>query len=208
MNARLDPSQAAVLLIDLQRDFLAPGGAYARAGQTSADIAALPGRLRPVLVAARSAGTPVISAQFTLVAVGGRQPIVSTHLRVARPFLGAGDFEPGRPGHELVDELQPADVVVEKVAYSAFFQSRLDWVLLGLGVHTLVVGGIVTNGGVASTVRDAHLRDHRVLLLSDGCAAFDSELHEATLRSLAGIVEPITCAEASDVFTGGSGSRT
>ena len=187
---------AAVLLIDLQNDFLAPDGAYGRAGRSADAIAALPGRLAPVLDAARGAGVPIVSAQFTLAPVRGRGPIVSEHLRRLRPFLGEGDFEPGRPGHALVDELAPADAVVEKVAYSAFFQSRLEWVLNALGARTLYIAGIVTNGGVASTVRDAHVRDLDPILLTDGCAAFDADVHAATLRSLAGTCEQIDCAAA------------
>ena len=66
------------------------------------------------------------------------------------------------------------------------------------GTRTLLVAGIVTNGGVASTVRDAHVRDLHTVLLADGCAAFDPELHAATLRSLAGIAETIDCAEARE----------
>ena len=55
----------------------------------------------------------------------------------------------------VVDELQPADLSVEKVAFSAFYMSRLEWVLRKAGIETLVFSGIVTNGGVASTLRDA-----------------------------------------------------
>ena len=57
------------------------------------------------------------------------------------------------------------------------------------------VAGIVTNGGVASTVRDAHLRNIHTILLSDGCAAFDPNVHEATLISLGSITPIATCAD-------------
>ena len=70
-------------------------------------------------------------------------------------------------------EIAPwVDVSVCKVAYSAFFNTQLDWVLRRAGITTVAVCGIVTNGGVASTVRDAHMRDYQTLVLSDGCAAF------------------------------------
>jgi nicotinamidase-related amidase len=95
-----------------------------------------------------------------------------------------------------VDELAPVDVAVEKVAYSAFHQSRLEWVLRGLGASRLLVAGITTNGGVAATVHDAHVRDLDVTLLGDGCAAFDPAVHEATLRSLAGVAGVVACADA------------
>ena len=85
-----------------------------------------------------------------------------------RPFLGRGDFAPGSFGHALVDGLGPADLAVEKVAYSAFYMSRLDWVLRLAGIEALIVAGIVTNGGVESTVRDAHVRDLTTVVLEDG----------------------------------------
>ena len=77
--------------------------------------------------------------------------------------------------------------------YSAFFNTQLDWVLRKAGIHTVVVCGIVTNGGVASTARDAHLRDYNVIVLSDGCAAFSDALHEASLADLASIGKVMTC---------------
>ncbi len=96
----------------------------------------------------------------------------------------------------MVDELQPADITVEKVAYSAFYMSRLEFVLRKAGIKTLVTGGIVTNGGVASTVRDAHVRDFITIVLSDGCAAFTEAAHQAAMASLATISATATCAEA------------
>ena len=63
------------------------------------------------------------------------------------------------------------DVAVWKVAYSAFFNTQLDWVLRRAGIEHVAICGIVTNGGVASTARDAHMRDYHVTVLADGCAA-------------------------------------
>ena len=71
--------------------------------------------------------------------------------------------------------------------------SRLEWVLHRIEVNHLIVAGIVTNGGVASTVRDAHVRDFSTTVLSDGCAAFDSAVHETNIAALRGIAEIITC---------------
>jgi nicotinamidase-related amidase len=85
------------------------------------------------------------------------------------------------------------DLVVCKVAYSAFFNTQLDWVLRKAAIETVVVCGIVTNGGVASTARDAHLRDYKVVVLSDGSAAFSDALHQASLADLASIGQVMTC---------------
>ncbi|WP_349371650.1 cysteine hydrolase [Salinarimonas sp.] len=192
----IDPLRTALLVVDLQNDFLHPKGAYARGGQTSEAIAALPAKVAPLANAMREAGGLVVSTQFTLQPGRGGEPIVSPHLRQLRPFLGRGDFAPGSWGHALVEELQPADVVIEKVAYSAFYMTRLEWVLRKLGIDRLLVCGIVTNGGVASTVRDAHVRDIEPIVLTDGCAAFSAEVHETALAALAPVARLATIAEA------------
>lgn len=191
--SEIDPARAAFLTIDLQNDFLHPDGAYGRAGMGSAALAALPARVAPVIEALRARGGAFVSAQFTLVPGPGGAPLIAPHLKALRPFLTAGDFAPDAWGHRLVDALSPADYSVEKVAYSAFYQTRLDYILKAIGIDTLIVGGIVTNGGVATTLRDAHVRGYRTILLSDGCGAFRPEIHEATLVSLGSVSEQATC---------------
>jgi len=180
----MDMSSSALLLVDLQNDFLHPDGAYARGGQKNADIAALPARLKPLADAVRAKGGLVAATMFTLVPGRGGEPIISPHLKKLRPFLRKGDFLPGSWGQQLVDELQPADLAVEKVAYSAFYMTRLEWLLRKSGIERLIVGGIVTNGGVASTVRDAHVRDIECTVLEDGCAAFSPAIHAAAIEGL------------------------
>lgn len=200
----IDPKRTGLLTIDLQNDFLHPDGAYGRAGQTAASIAALPARIKPVADALRAKGGTYFSAQFTLVPGPGGAPLIAPHLKRLRPFLGTGDFAPGGWGHALVDDLAPADYTIEKVAYSAFYQTRLEYIMRALGIETLIVGGIVTNGGVASTLRDAHLRDIETIMLTDGCAAFRDEVHEATLVSLGTVTHQMTCAEALEMIGGAS----
>lgn len=198
----IDPARTGLVIVDLQNDFLHPDGAYARGGQKNADIAALPGRILPLVNALRDRGGWIVSTHFTLVPGKGGDPFISPHLKELRPFLGKGDFAPGSWGHGLVDELQPADLMVEKVAYSAFYMTRLEWVLKKAGIDTLIFAGIVTNGGVASTVRDAHVRDFKTVVLSDGCAAFSRETHERAIGDLGTISKTITCAEAQALVEG------
>jgi nicotinamidase-related amidase len=196
LNNRIDPKRTALVTIDVQNDLLHPEGAYGRAGHSSAAISALPARVAPVRVALRAHGGTYVSAQFTLVPGPGGAPLIASHLKSLRPFLGKGDFAPGAFGHQLVEPLQPADYTVEKVAYSAFYQTRLEYILRALGIDRLLIAGIVTNGGVASTLRDAHLRDIDTILLTDGCAAFKEDVHAATLTSLGSLGTQMTCAEA------------
>ena len=201
MSDEIDPKRTALLTIDLQNDFLHPEGAYGRAGQTSDAISALPARIKPIVDALRARGGVYVSAQFTLVPGPGGEPLIAPHLKKLRPVLGKGDFTPGAFGHSLVDELSPADYTVEKVAYSALYQTRLEYILRALDIDTLIIGGIGTNGGVASTVRDAHLRNIHTVLLSDGCAAFKKEVHDATLMSLGSVTPIKTCAEMLEALT-------
>jgi nicotinamidase-related amidase len=196
-----DPARTALVLVDMQNDFLHPDGAYGRAGVSDPAIATLPEKLAPVADAMRRAGGWIVSTHFTLVPGRNGEPFISEHLRKLRPFLGKGDFVPGSFGHDLIDTLKPADLAVEKVAFSAFYQSRLEFVLDRAGIDTLIFGGIVTNGGVASTVRDAHVRDFHCTVLRDGCAAFSAEAHDATITSLSTIAEISTCADVNAHLT-------
>lgn len=190
------PEKTALLIVDLQNDFLHPDGAYSRAGQTATDIAALPARLKPLADLLRARGGWIVSTQFTLVPAKGGEPLISPHLKELRPFLRRGDFLPGAWGHQLVDLLQPADLTIEKIAYSAFYMTRLEWVLRKCGIDTLLVGGIVTNGGVASTVRDAHVRDFDVTVLQDGCAAFSPQVHDTAIEALRPVCRVTSIAAA------------
>lgn len=193
--ARLKPATTALMLVDLQNDFLHPRGAYARADCTAPALAALPARVAEVAKAVRGWGGWTVATQFTLVPGRGGEPFVAPHLKALRPFLAKGDFAPGSWGQDVIDELKPVDFKVEKVAYSAFHQSRLEFVLRKAGITTLVFAGIVTNGGVASTLRHAHVLEFETLLLSDGCAAFKPEVHDATVAALAAISPVARCAD-------------
>ena len=188
-------NDTALLLCDLQNDFVHPNGAYGRAGLGVPEIAALPGRLRPLADALRAAGGWIVSTHFTLVPGRAGAPFISPHLHQLRPFLAPGDFAPGTWGHAMVDALS-ADLSVEKVAYSAFYMSRLEWVLNRAGVKRLLVAGIVTNGGVASTARDAAVRDYEVTVLEDGCAAFKPDVHEVAVEALRPVAAVRTVAQA------------
>lgn len=185
----------ALLLVDLQNDFLDPKGAYGRAGQSAPEIAALPAIIRPLADLVRASGGVVIATQFTLVPGRGGEPVISAHLKQLRPFLGKGDFAPGSWGNATVDLLQPVDVIIEKVAYSAFYMTRLEWIIRKLGLTRLLVCGIVTNGGVASTVREAHVRDIEAVVIADGCAAFSPVTHDTAIAALRPVGRVATLAE-------------
>ena len=186
----------ALVIVDLQNDFLSPQGAYARGKTVSSEAILLPERLVPVAQLVKKHHGLVAASLFTLWPDVDGQPMISPHLLERRPFLQKGDFAPGSWGQANVDVLTPlVDVAVCKVAYSAFFNTQLDWILRRAGINTVVVCGIVTNGGVASTVRDAHMRDYQTVVLSDGCATFTETAHQAALTDMSSVAQVMTCKQ-------------
>lgn len=180
----IDPRRAAVLVIDMQNDFGAPGGMFERAGIDISAIVAAAAATRPVLRAARKAGIPVVYLKMEhapdLSDVG---PTGGPHWIKHAP-LGVGDNVIAPDGSEsrilvratwnteILAELAPehGDPIVSKQRYSGFFQTELDDVLRGLGATHLLVTGCTTSVCVESTVRDAMFRDYSCIVLED-CTA-------------------------------------
>ncbi len=199
----LDPQTTALLLVDMQNDFLHDDGAYARAGTVADEITALPERVGRVVDAVRTWGGWIVATQFTLVPGKDGTPLISPHLKKLRPFLTKGDFAPGSFGQDILELFHPVDLKVEKVAFDAFYQSRLEFTLKKTRISTLIFAGIVTNGGIASTLRGAHVRDFATILLSDGCAAFSRQTHDTSIASLSSITPVMTCATFIEVLADG-----
>lgn len=198
----MDFTKSALLCCDLQNGFMHPKGAYGRAGATPASFAAIIPRVKEVADAMRTAGGWIASTHFILIPDKKGNPMVAPHLKKMRPFLTAGDFVPGGFDAQLVEELQPSELPVEKVAFSGFYMNRLEWLLRKTGIETLFFAGVMTNGGVASTLRDAHVREFHCVLLSDGCGAATPERHDAALKDLSSVAQVMTCAEAVALLRG------
>ncbi len=193
---RLDLDRTAVMLCDMQNGFLHPKGSYARGGAASPNFAPAIVALKSVTDAMRAKGGWIAGSMFTLISDRQGEPFIAEHLKKLRPFLQRGDFAPGSFDQAIMDDFQPVHLPVEKVAYSAFYMSRLDFALQKAGITTLLMGGVVTNGGVASTVRDAHTRGYHAIVLEDGCAAFRTEVHKATIADLSNLTTVMSCADA------------
>jgi nicotinamidase-related amidase len=174
----------ALLLLDLQRDFLDPGGIYARQGLPVERLRAILPAVVRVAQASRAAHVPIFASKFTIYTSPGGAPLGLDHIVKARPFLRERGFRLGDPGRELLPELPRPDYELDKPRFSAFHGTPLEVLLRSLGVDTLVLTGIVTHGGVEATARDALIRDFSVVILEDCVAAFDEDLHLASLRGL------------------------
>jgi ureidoacrylate peracid hydrolase len=180
----MDPGTTAIVVVDMQNDFAAPGGMFDRAGIPIDGIQAIVEPIRLVLDAGRSAGIPAVflKMQFAADLSDAGQPDAPNRIK-HRP-LGIGEpmqTPTGEAGQILVEGTwnteivaalapDPDDLVVCKHRYSGFYGTDLDGRLRDAGIDTLIFTGATTSVCVESTLRDAFYRDYRCLLLSD-CTA-------------------------------------
>src|SRR2546426_845857 len=174
----------ALLLLDLQRDFLDPDGVYARHGLPVSRLRGIIPTIARVAAASRVAHVPIFASKFTVYTSPAGAPLGLDHIVKARPFLRTTGFRLGDRGRELIPELGPVDYELDKPRFSAFHGTPLEVLLRSLEIDTVVLTGIVTHGGVEGTARDAMIRDFSVVILEDCVAAFDEELHLASLRGM------------------------
>lgn len=141
---------------------------------------ALVQRLATAIAAAREAGLPVV---YVVVGFRAGHPDISPANQSFSAIRGTAAYTPGDPGAAIHPAVapQPGDVVVTKRRVSAFAGSDLDLVLRSLQRDTVVLAGISTSGVVLSTVREAADRDLRLVVLADGCADGDEEVHRVLL---------------------------
>jgi nicotinamidase-related amidase len=188
----IELERAALLIIDMQRDFLEPGGFGAALGNDVSRLQAAVGPCRAMLAAARAAGLLVIHTRE------GHRPDLSDapRLKVERgdPALRIGAPGPmgrilvrGEPGHDIIPELYPqaGEPVIDKPGKGAFFRTDLDLLLRNRGIETLLVGGVTTEVCVNTTVREANDRGYRCVVLADCCASYFPGFHAAGLAMIA-----------------------
>ena len=188
----LDLSRTALVIIDMQRDFLEPGGFGESLGNNVALLASAIGPCRTILSAARRAGLLVLHTRE------GHRPDLSdaspAKLERGTPSRRIGDPGPmgrilirGEPGHDIIPALAPADgeIVIDKPGKGAFYATDLDLILSNAGIEDLIVCGVTTEVCVNTTVREANDRGYRCVVLADCCASYFPEFHQMGLRMIA-----------------------
>lgn len=178
----LIPDHCAVIAIDLQNDTMRPNGRAARAGKDVSALVDLLPRCAAFIGEARLLGVPVVHVQNVTLADG--RSMSAAWLRCQDHILGDPElFLAGTWGAEICEEVAPAvpEIVITKHRPSAFVGTDLDMVLRANDVRTVVVIGEQTPGCVDATVRDAAHHDYYTVVVEDCVAAFEVELHKATL---------------------------
>jgi nicotinamidase-related amidase len=180
---------AAFVIIDMQRDFLEPGGFGDALGNDVSHLRAAIGPIAAVLAACRAAGMLVIHTRE------GHRPDLSDLPRAkhrrGRFATRIGDHGPmgrilvrGEAGHGIIAELAPApgEPVIDKPGKGAFYATDLEAILRGRGITQLILAGVTTEVCVHTTLREANDRGFECLVLADGTASYFPEFHRMALN--------------------------
>jgi nicotinamidase-related amidase len=187
----LNPKHCGLLIIDMQRDFLEPGGFGEALGNDVSLLQAAVAPCKAVLAAARRNGVLVIHTRE------GHRPDLtdapphkvergdpSTRIGAAGPM--GRILVRGEPGHDIISELYPVsgEPVIDKPGKGAFYQTDLELMLKNRGIDTLFVCGVTTEVCVNTTIREANDRGFRCIALSDCCGSYFPEFHQAGLAMI------------------------
>jgi nicotinamidase-related amidase len=187
----IDFRRTALLIIDMQRDFLEPGGFGAALGNNVALLQAAVDPCRAVLAASRRAGILVIHTREGHRADLSDAPPLKVDrgdpaLRIGAPGPMGRILVRGEPGHDIIPELYPVagEPVIDKPGKGAFYQTDLELMLHNRAIDTLLVCGVTTEVCVNTTVREANDRGFRCVVISDCCASYFPEFHAAGLAMI------------------------
>lgn len=196
------PEHSALVLVDLQNDFVDPEGWVAKrqppgfTGDTG--IAAVVDRAATLLDAARSAGVLVVHIRM----IGDARYLSEAQRVILRRGTGADAPScvlEGTWGADFPESLEPApggrEFVVDKHRYSAFIGTRLHQILRSHEIRTIIVGGVATSGCVESTIRDGFMLDHHVIVPADICGDYENQRHDASLSKIHGSYGTVTDAD-------------
>jgi ureidoacrylate peracid hydrolase len=177
------PSRTAVLVIDMQVDFASPDGVLGAFIDMSVVEPAL-AAAEKLVADARAVGAPVVFVGLSTTAETD-SPAWNERMRRrgGDPDVDAALCRAGEVGSEFYGPKPlPGELVVLKTRYSGFVGTDLDAQLTKLGVDTLVVAGLTTECCVGGTVQDAFHLDYHVFVAADACAAYEADIHEASLK--------------------------
>ena len=186
-----DPLTTALMVIDMQRDFIDPDGFGAALGNDIRPLRAIIPPTARLIAAARGAGLPIIHTRECHAQDLSDCP--TTKRERGKPTLRIGDLGPmgrilvaGEPGTEIVAELKPIDgeIVVDKPGKGAFYATNLQDQLERLGVESLIFAGVTTEVCVQMTMREANDRGYNCLLATDATESYFPDFKSATIEMI------------------------
>lgn len=183
-DGHLDPAVTALLVIDLQVDFLSEDGYFARKGYDPAPLRAIIPNVNALIAAARGAGCTII---HTRQGYRADRADMTPYEVWRRKRAGIDDTQVllrSSPGYEIVPEIEvrPEDIIVDKTANGAFTYTDLEHVLRARGITHLLFTGCTTDVCVHTTLREAQDRNFQNLLIEDACASGDAYAHAAAVH--------------------------
>ncbi|MDB6086978.1 MAG: hypothetical protein JWN43_4859 [Gammaproteobacteria bacterium] len=206
----VDPSHAALIMVDMQCDFIEPNGIFATLGIDLSMYTESRPRLAALLASARRSGTMVIHLQNTSLPdrMGDSPSYIRFNLRMHQAVRRDGPplryTLPGTSGPEFAAEFAPLprELVVRKYRSSGFWGTNLDMLLRSNGIKTVVMGGCTTEGCVESTARDAMFSDYYVVIAEDCVGSDDRAQHEASILLMRHRFDVATGTEIGLVWQG------
>jgi len=189
LSDKVGPQHAALLLVDVQNDFCAEGGAMHREGRDLTLVKRMVPRLERLVEAARAANVPCIWIR-NVYNTGPNHYLSEVWLEQAKrrrngayiqfPVCEAGQWN----GDFYQIAPRPDEVIVTKHRYGAFEATDLDLILRARGIRTVIMTGVATNVCVETTARQAFLRDYYVVFSSDCTATYSQAAHDAALYNI------------------------
>lgn len=191
LERKVDPSHAALLVVDMQNEWIGPDGYTAREGFDTTLINAVIPRIKRLLEKARKAGVPII--HIGMISSSENNWYLSDVWLEHFQRVGKGAYikypvcEKGALKSDFHPEVQPlpGEAVVLKHRFSAFINTDLDLILRSKGIRTLIISGIDTDICVGSTARHGFFLDYYIVFLRDCTATMSEEAHNSECRAIA-----------------------
>jgi len=182
LKDRCDPRYAALIVVDVQNDFVSPEGSAGKRGDDVGAAMAMIPNLTGLIDQARKIGFTVVYIRTT------HSDWTDTASWIYRTSQKSGlnTCREGTWGAEFYDGIAPlpSERVVIKHRYSAFINTDLNTVLKARGIQSILVCGVATNVCVETTARDGYMYDYYVTMIDDCSAAYDAKLHMSTLENI------------------------
>ena len=179
------PAHTAVVVVDVQNDYIHSDGAQARSGNDVGAAQAVVPNILTFVECARAAGVRVVWVRTEHTAWSNAEAWLNRQRHRKRDLRRFPVCVPGTWGAEFYAvEPEDGEPIVTKHRYSGFLNTDLDLLLRSQEIRTVVLVGVATNVCVESTAREAAMRNYRTVVLSDGTAAYSEEQHRSSLQTL------------------------